>query len=70
MIVPALLLGGFMIGFLAGRWWVALAPVAFRVWIATATDVDEAPLWFLGLGYGLVGVIGARRCLPSTPRSS
>jgi hypothetical protein len=52
------LLGGFVIGLLAGRWWSIGAPVAFGVWVATVTEVDEVPPWFLGLGYALAGVIG------------
>jgi hypothetical protein len=53
------LLAGLVIGLLAGRWWIVVAPVAFGVWVVTATEVDEVPPWFLGLAYALAGVIGA-----------
>ena len=59
VIVAAVLLGSFLIGLLAGRWWIVLAPLAFGAWIATATDVNEVPPWFLGLAYALVGVTAA-----------
>jgi hypothetical protein len=58
VIVAALLLGGLVTGFLAGRWWASVAPLAFGVWVAAVSDVDEVPPWFLGLAYALVGVLG------------
>jgi hypothetical protein len=59
VILLVVLLGGLVIGLLAGRWWIVFAPVAFGAWVATATEVDEVPPWFLGLAYGLAAVIGA-----------
>lgn len=46
-------------GLLVGRWWIVLAPLAFGVWVAAASDVDEVPPWFLGLAYALAGGIAA-----------
>ena len=58
MIVAALALGGLVLGFVAGRWWASAAPLAFGVWVAAESDVDEVPPWFLGLAYALTGVLG------------
>ncbi len=58
VIFVAVLLGGLILGVLAGRWWVVAAPLAFAAWIAATSDVDEVPPWFLGLAYALLGVIG------------
>jgi len=58
VIFVAVLACGFAIGLLIGRWWIVLAPVAFGVWIAATTGVDEVPPWFLGLGYAVAGVTG------------
>ena len=57
MIFVAVLLVGLALGFLVGRWWIVLAPVAFGVWVATASDV-EIPPWALGLAYAVAGVAG------------
>jgi len=41
-----------------GRWWALLAPVAFAIYIALESGVDEVPPWFLGVLYGLIGAAG------------
>lgn len=58
VIFVATLAVGLVIGVIAGRWWIVLAPIVFGVWIAATTDVDEVPHWFLGLAYGGAGVVG------------
>jgi hypothetical protein len=58
MVFAAVLLGGLVVGLLVGRWWIVFAPLAFGVWVAATTDVDEVPPWFLGLTYALAGVMG------------
>jgi hypothetical protein len=54
MLPGALVLGSLLLGLIVGRWWVALAPLAFGIWIAATSDVDEVPPWFLGLGIAVI----------------
>jgi hypothetical protein len=54
LVLPLLLVVGFALGALTGRWWALLAPAAFAVYVTVESEV-EVPSWFLGLGYGLIG---------------
>jgi hypothetical protein len=58
VIIAALLLGGLVVDFLAGRWWASVVPVAFGIWVGAESDVDVVPPWFLGFAYALMGVLG------------
>jgi hypothetical protein len=58
VIFVATLAAGLVIGVIAGRWWIVIAPVVFGFWIAATTGVDEVPPWFLGFAYAVVGVVG------------
>jgi hypothetical protein len=58
VIFAAVVIVGLALGFLVGRWWIVLAPVGFGVWVAAASDVDEVPPEFLGLAYGVAGIVG------------
>ena len=49
--LPLVILVGFVLGALAGRWWALLAPAAFGVYVGFVAEV-EVPAWFLGLMYG------------------
>ena len=49
-----LLVGGFVLGVLAGRWWAFAVPVGFGVWVAIVSEL-EVPGWFLGLLYCGIG---------------
>jgi hypothetical protein len=50
---------GAALGLVIGRWWTIAAAVVPGVWVATVTDVDEVPPWFLGVGYAGLFAIGA-----------
>ena len=69
MLYPILVVGGLDLGFAVGRWWALTAPGALAVWLALASEVDEVPGWYLGLGYsllagaGTVGGVLARKSL-------
>jgi hypothetical protein len=58
-LLPALLLVvGLVLGLVVARWWALIAPVAFAVYVAIESEVDELPPWLLGVLYGLVGAVG------------
>ena len=57
MLLPALIVIGFIFGLAVGRWWALLASLALGVWIGLAEEV-EVPGVILGLGYGLVSASG------------
>jgi hypothetical protein len=66
MIVVVALIAGFVLGLLL-RWWGLAAAAAFGIWIASTTEVDAVPKWFLGLGYAVcvsigvaLGIVGRR----------
>jgi hypothetical protein len=58
VLVPLLLVVGFVIGFIVARWFALTAPAAFGVYVAVASEVDEVPPWVLGLLYGIVAALG------------
>ena len=49
---------GLVVGLLVGRRWALLAAVAFGVYVAAASEVDEVSPAFLGLIYVIVGAAG------------
>lgn len=66
MILVVALIAGLVLGLLL-RWWGLAAAAAFGVWIASTTDVDAVPAWFLGVGYAVcvsigvaLGIVGRR----------
>jgi hypothetical protein len=52
-----LVAGGFVVGFVIGRWWAVAAAVGFGIWVALAEEV-EIDGWWLGLAYGVLAGIG------------
>ena len=57
MIVVAALIAGFILGLLL-RWWGLATAAVFGIWIASTTEVDAVPGWFLGLTYAVCVAIG------------
>ncbi len=49
---------GLAIGLAIGRWWALLAAVAFGVYIAVESEVDEISPGALGLIYAVLGAAG------------
>ena len=54
----AIVLVGFCIGVLVGRWWALVAAIAVGVWIASTSDVDEVSPAFLGTAYAVLSAVG------------
>ena len=52
-----LLLGGFLVGLVIGRWWALLAAVVVGLWITAVTEV-EVPHSVLGVGYAAISEVG------------
>jgi hypothetical protein len=71
VLLRLLVAAGFAIGFIVARWFALVAPAAFAVYIAVASEVDEVRPCVLGLWYGIVAALGvaggvvARRRLAS-----
>lgn len=53
----AIVVVGFAVGIVVGRWWAVAAAVALGAWIALSTDVEVSPV-FLGSGYAVLAAIG------------
>jgi hypothetical protein len=53
IVVPVLLVGGFVVGLVVGRWWVLLLAAGIGLWIGVSEEV-EVPGWYLGTGYAAV----------------
>jgi hypothetical protein len=53
VIVPALIAGGLVLGFVAGRWWALLAALGVAAYVAVVSEV-EVSRWFLAVAYGAV----------------
>jgi len=53
IVVPYLILvvGGLILGLAVGRWWTLVAAAGIGIWVATVSEVDEVPPWFLGAAY-------------------
>jgi MYXO-CTERM domain-containing protein len=49
---------GFLVGFVIARWWTLVFALAFAVYIASVTEVDEVPHAWLGFLYGLFAAMG------------
>jgi hypothetical protein len=58
LLYPLLVIGALILGLLIGRWWALAAAAAAGVWIATVSEVDEVPGWFLGAAYGALMAAG------------
>jgi hypothetical protein len=66
VIVAGALIVGFVLGLLL-RWWGLAAAAVVGVWVASTTEVNAVPEWFLGLGYAVcvsigvaLGIVGRR----------
>ena len=49
--------GGFLGGFIIGRWWALVAAVGFGIWAWSVSEL-EVPDWFIGLVYGVAAALG------------
>jgi hypothetical protein len=58
LLYVGLVLAGFILGLIVGRWWALVAPAAFGAWIAVNTPVVDVPPWFLGAGLAALPAIG------------
>jgi hypothetical protein len=56
---PIILIGGgFLFGFLTGRWWALAAPAALGFWAGlTFTDLEVPAVW-IGLAFAGMGALG------------
>lgn len=52
VLYPFVVLGGLILGLIAGRWWMLGAALGLGLWIAIISEVDEVSPWFLGFAYG------------------
>ena len=48
---------GLVLGFVAGRWWALVGPVALGGWVWRISKL-EVPAWLPGLAYGLSAAAG------------
>ena len=55
LVLPLLIVVGLAAGMIVGRWWALIAPAAFGVYVAIASEVDAVPPLILGALFGLVG---------------
>lgn len=53
----AVVVGGFLLGLVLGRWWALAAALPVGVWIGLAEEV-EVPGWFLGAAYAILAGAG------------
>jgi hypothetical protein len=58
LLVLVLVSAGFLFGAFLGRWWALLAAVAAGVWIASSTEIEAVPSWYLGLVYSGLSAVG------------
>jgi hypothetical protein len=49
---------GFLAGYAIARWWTLVAALAFGIYVATSTGVDEVPPALLGLFYATFAAVG------------
>jgi hypothetical protein len=53
LVVPVLIVVGFVFGLTVGRWWALAAAAAVGLWIGIDSEV-EVPGWYMGLASGVV----------------
>jgi hypothetical protein len=59
LIAPATLIGGgFLVGFLAGRWWVLVVALMPGVWAGLTYTSLEVESWWFGLVFGAMAALG------------
>lgn len=53
IVIPALLVGGFVLGMSLGRWWALIGAVAVGIYFGIWSEV-EVPGWYYGLASAFV----------------
>lgn len=57
MIWAAILVAGFLVGLVVGRWWSLVVAVVLAGWIWAEWDDIEVPSWLLALVYGCAAAL-------------
>jgi hypothetical protein len=57
VVEAVLLVGGFLVGLMVGRWWALIAALAVGAWIAAVSEV-EVPSLYLGVVYAVLSGLG------------
>jgi hypothetical protein len=58
LLALVLVSGGFALGVLVGGWWALIPAAALGAWIASTTEVEAVPGWYLGLVYAGLSALG------------